>query len=82
MKKLGTTLSDTWRFWMHFPIGLGTACLWYVAGGLGWMVFVGFIAYEYIQDFGGKHDASYKDIIGWLAGLILGAGIVWYLIQR
>ena len=44
------------------------------------MVFVGFLAYEYIQDFGGKHDQSYKDIVGFEAGLILGAIIIWILI--
>jgi len=78
MKKLGTTLSDTWRFWMHFPVGLFTALSWYYVDGIGWMLFAGFLAYEFIQEWR-KHDLSYKDVIGWLAGLFIGTGIIWLI---
>jgi hypothetical protein len=81
MKKLNTFWSDRWRFVMHFPIGVITAFSWYYIGGIAWMLLAGFLAYEFIQDFGGKHDSSYKDIIGWLAGLFIGAGIIWLMIQ-
>lgn len=60
------------RFVIHFPLGLFNAWLNKHAGFSGPTFTAGFLAYEFLEN-QACNDKSYKDVLGWLAGLTVGA---------
>lgn len=63
------------RFWMHVPAGLLTALAITVSPLVAIMLFVGFLAYEVVEDWR-LGDFGYIDIEGYVGGLWVGAGIL------
>jgi len=68
------TYPDFLRFWLHFPIGAGGACLVFLEPTVGIIFNLYFIVYEAFNDWR-KKDQSYKDIIGAVAGYAAGSAI-------
>ena len=55
------------RCLIHIPIGGLTALLFSQGVHLGWCFFLGFFAYEIVED-ARISDHAYVDILGWLVG--------------
>ena len=62
--------------WIHFPLGILNVCLIAFHLPLGIIFAVGFISYEFIQEYCAMRQKgqSHYDIGGWLWGLVAGAG--------
>jgi len=59
------------RFWLHIPAGVANAGAYALHPVIGLGITVGFLGYEYIQEWR-KNDNSHKDVVGWLWGLYIG----------
>ena len=63
------------RFWIHMPVGVLNAAVYALNPLIGLGATVGFLGYEYIQEWR-KNDNSHKDVIGWLWWLYVGVVIL------
>jgi len=72
---IGGCLPDR-RGWLHFPCGVVNAALFVVNPYLALLFGAGFLVYELSQ--GGK---PWKDIQGWLWGLVVVAPLVYYFLK-
>ena len=66
------------RQWLHFPLGVATALMTLIGDSgntLAWICALGFFVYELNED---RHigDQAWKDIAGWIGGVLVGAGVV------
>ena len=78
LRKLSERLpkrDDPARFWMHVPVGAGCALVVLVSVPVAIMCFVGFLAYQALEDWR-IGDHSYIDVSGFNAGLFVGAGVL------
>jgi len=63
------TSLDWKRFWLHLPIGMLCAWLIYSLGAVGIIASVGFMFYEFLEDWR-IEDLSFKDMLGFLWGFL------------
>ena len=72
-------LSDIGRLWLHIPIGMATILGVWVHWGVGLIMCLTFLFYEYNED---EHlgDMAWKDVVGYSWGLFMGM-IVWAVIR-
>lgn len=63
------------RFWMHVPLGIVTMLAVLVSPVAAGLLTATFLAYETLEDWR-LHDWSYIDVEGYMAGLVVGIGIL------
>lgn len=69
-----------WKsLWIHVPGGLLGAALLWLNGPMGVTFNLGFLAYEFAQDWR-IVDHGFKDILGHVVGLGIG-GVTWLVLQ-
>ena len=65
-------MNKVWRAGIHAPVGVFAAWVIQHSPTLGFTIAITFIAYEIAQDWR-IGDRSFKDILGFLIGLSIGA---------
>lgn len=68
---------DFKRAALHFPVGVFTAWLGTVSPVTCGVFGAGFLVYEVMEDWRLK-DRSYKDVLGYLVGIVVGSFILWF----
>lgn len=68
-------MSNTVRVLIHIPVGFLAIALAWVGWIYGLMFFIGFIAYEVLEQWAIK-DHSYIDFLGALVGLGIGGMVI------
>ena len=78
------TRDELIRAAMHFPVGVLAVLIMAFVNppnlgiAIGLLGALAFLVYEIMQDWR-KHDKSYKDVIGFVAGIYSGAILIWLL---
>lgn len=72
---------------VHVPVGIANVYLYYYCPAVGGALTAGFLAYEFMQEWGvmakltrRDYGQSHRDIQGWMWGLAL-AGLAWGILK-